>query len=168
MTRSNTEKSSVAARTRGYPSPAFLLAALILLSPAAYAQQRSITGYPVEIVAGDQLLFSAGNKRVYNIKLQGIQTPHLSSRLGQAAKRHLKTLIAGRLIEISQLRQPPGSAIIAKVSYGGSDISLRMLKAGLGIEATSELKDPAVVRRYKQAELQARNRKLGIWDRKNH
>ncbi|OOZ35916.1 hypothetical protein BOW51_09780 [Solemya velesiana gill symbiont] len=135
----------------------------MILPSALAGQNQGITGYSIKVLSGDRFLFTPGDKAIYRIKLQGVQAPPVSSYLGQAAKRHLGMLVSGHLIEISNLHQGNDNTITGKVTYGGSDISLRMLKAGLAVETTAEIRSPSEVQQYKNAQKQARDRQLGIW-----
>ncbi|MES9868983.1 MAG: thermonuclease family protein [Sedimenticola sp.] len=141
-----------------------LLVALLFFAADVVAQQQELDGYPIKILSGDQLLLTTGNKKVHRIKIRGIRVPPLTSYLGQSAKRHLRMLAAGHLIQVTDIRQDDPDLLKGRLRYGGSDLGLRMIKAGLAVIEGSELREQDIPV-YQQAQRQARNSGIGIWGR---
>ncbi|MES9957206.1 MAG: thermonuclease family protein [Sedimenticola sp.] len=141
-----------------------LLVALLFFAAAVVAQPRDLNGYPIKILSGEQLLLTTGNKVVHRIEIRGIRVPPLTSYLGQSAKRHLRMLTAGHLIQVVDIGQQNPDLLKGRLLYGGSDLGFRMIKAGLAVTEPSELRKQDLPA-YQQAQQQARNSGIGIWGR---
>ena len=124
---------------------------------------QTVSGRPLQILSGDRLLLMSQDNNLYRIVLAGIEAPPPESRWGAAAKRHLSTLVLGRVVSVESARLRPGTdELPARVLLGGADINLRMLQAGL---ARHKPGDRPADRRdgYAAAEQQARDAGQGIW-----
>ena len=72
-------------------------------------------------------------------------------------------LLAGRFVTVDVITRHPGGVILGRVLHGGADVGLQMLKSGLAEAAADDGLDPALMKRYRQAEQEARSRQMGYW-----
>ncbi|MCP3668969.1 MAG: thermonuclease family protein [Gammaproteobacteria bacterium] len=133
---------------------------LLLLTQTIAAE--SISGRPSRIISGDKLVLTTSDNQHIDIQLLGIQAPPLKSRWGRAARKQLSSLIAGRPVAVEyQIRNRWGHPL-GKVFLGGSDVSLRLLEAGLATHKPDfqTLRDNSL---YSKAVHKAKRLRLGIW-----
>ncbi|MCP4126482.1 MAG: thermonuclease family protein [Gammaproteobacteria bacterium] len=133
---------------------------LLLLTQTVAAE--TISGRPSRIISGDKLVLTTGDNQHLDIQLLGIQAPPLKSRWGRAARKRLSSLIAGRPVTVEyQIRNRWGHPL-GKVLLGGSDVSLRLLEAGLATHKPDfqTLRDNS---QYSKAVRKAKRLRLGIW-----
>ncbi len=138
--------------------PFFLL--LLLLTHTAVAE--TISGRPSRIISGDKLVLSTEDNRHLKIQLLGIQAPPLKSRWGRAARKQLSTLVAGRPVAVEYHIRNRWGLPLGKVLLGNSDISLRLLEAGLAIHKPGfqTLQDN---NHYSKAMRKAKSLRMGVW-----
>jgi len=143
---------------------------LLVFSHAESREVQSVFGRPLKILSGDRLLLTGEDNTLYRIRLSGIEAPSPDSRWGAAAKRHLGTLVLGRVVRVEFVRWQEGvGSLPAKVLLGGADVNLRLIQAGLARHTPSG--QPATERTgYAEAERRARHKRQGIWsqDRTTH
>jgi len=139
---------------------AILLTSLLLLTQAVVAE--AISGRPSRIISGNKLVLTTGDNQHIKIQLLGIQTPPLRSRWGRAARKQLSSLVAGRPVSVEYHIRNRWGQPLGKVLLGNSDISLRLLEAGLAMHKPDfqTLRDNSL---YSQAMRKAKRLRLGIW-----
>ena len=138
---------------------AFLIL-LLLLTQAVVAE--TISGRPSRIISGDKLVLTTDENQHLEIQLLGIQAPPLKSRWGRAARKQLSALVAGRPVSVEYHIRNRWGHPMGKVFLGNSDISLRLLEAGLATHKPDfqTLKDNNL---YSQVVRKAKKFRLGIW-----
>jgi micrococcal nuclease len=137
---------------------------LILLGLFATQQvaAETISGRPSRIISGDKLVLTAGDNQNTEIQLLGIQAPALKTRWGRAARKQLSMLVAGKPVSVEYHIRNRWGHPWGKVLVGDSDVSLRLLQAGLVRHKPNfqTLKDNNI---YSRAAHNARELRLGIW-----
>lgn len=133
---------------------------LLLLTQAVVAE--TISGRPSRIISGDKLVLTTSDNQHLDIQLLGIQAPPLKSRWGRAARKQLSSLIAGRPVVVEYRIRNRWGHPLGKVLLGNSDVSLRLLEAGLGTHKPDfqTLRDNNL---YSKAIRKAKRLRLGIW-----
>lgn len=140
------------------------LLALLLLVPAL-AWADLITGKVVGVHDGDTLTVLNAGKVQHKIRLAGIDAPELGQAYGQASKKHLAELVAGKTVSVEWDRLDKYRRIIGKVLLDGQDVCLAQITAGMAWHYKKYESEQTLADRntYSVAEQEARNSKRGLW-----
>ena len=95
----------------------------------------------------------------YKVRLDRIDAPESDQPFGEASKRHLKSIIAGRRVAVQYEREDKYGRLLGIVFLEGEDINLRMVKDGCAWHYRHFDDTPA----YAAAEREARSAKRGLW-----
>jgi endonuclease YncB( thermonuclease family) len=109
-------------------APAILLGMLLISAPS-FADE--ITGKVVKVADGDTVTILDGARTQHRIRLSGIDAPESSQDYGQASKKNLVRLVAGKRVKIQYAKKDKYGRIIGKIIYDGRDINLEQLRKGL-------------------------------------
>ena len=134
----------------------YLLFLIVILLPPASAWAMDLSGQVIAVPDATRIV------------LQTEQGARLRVKLGHKAKGklligHLHMLLAGRFVTVDVITRHSGGVILGRVLHGGADVGLQMLKSGLAEAAADDGLDPALMKRYRQAEQEARSRQMGYW-----
>ncbi len=136
---------------------------LALLFGTTSALGLTLSGRVFRVTSGDQLTIIDTANALHRVRLAGIRAPEPNQPFGGDARKHLRALLLGRFAIVHYRRRDGARRIIGKVTYGGADVNLRQIQAGLArFQPDHDLVD-GDRRRYRQAEEQARGAGLGIW-----
>ncbi len=160
-----------------------MLALFVMLSFSLFSGE--IAGRVVRVADGDTItiLVSGGTNPVasepvgsrvprdrtspavtqHKIRLQGIDAPEKSQAFGNASRKHLSSLVAGKNVSVKYTKRDKYGRILGTVFADGKDVNLEMLKAGLAWHYKRFDSTPA----YAQAEAAARAARLGLWQDKS-
>jgi endonuclease YncB( thermonuclease family) len=97
--------------------------------------------------------------KAVKIRLEGIDCPEMGQDFGTRAKRFTSSLVFGRDVQVKEYSRDRYGRMVARVSLGGQDVSLEIIKAGLAWYYKKYSSDPALA----EAEERARNAKQGLW-----
>ena len=78
-----------------------LLVLLLLLSQQSFA--GTLTAKVVKIADGDTITVLDSTNTQHRIRLTGIDTPEMGQPFGNAAKKYMTTLVAGKMVCYHQL-----------------------------------------------------------------
>lgn len=146
----------------GHFLPLSILLYLILASASPALQAAELAGRVVNVFSGVQIeLLSEQNAR-FPIRLQGIELIAQRSGPRRAVQRRLNGLIGGRFVQINTAGNRQQGSLLGFVSWGGSEINLRLVKEGLARVVPEQL-DKDRLALYQQHEQAARERRLGHW-----
>jgi endonuclease YncB( thermonuclease family) len=133
----------------------FCACALVLLG-------ETFTGKCVGVSDGDTIsVMKAG--RAVKIRLEGIDCPELRQDFGTRAKQFTSALVFGKSVQVKEYSRDRYGRMVAKVSVGGQDVSLEIIKAGLAWQYKKYSSDPVLA----EAEEWARKAKQGLWSTPN-
>ncbi len=139
-----------------------------LLFRSIAASADTLTGKVVKVADGDTITVLDNNTQ-HKIRLQGIDAPERKQPFGNASRKHLARLVAGKTVTVNWDKRDRYSRIVGFVLVDGQDVNLVQVKAGMAWfyryyqrELSSEDR-----RRYATAENQARTDRLGLWQDKN-
>ncbi len=139
-----------------------------LLFRSIAASADTLTGKVVKVADGDTITVLDNNTQ-HKIRLQGIDAPERKQPFGNASRKHLASLVAGKTVTVKWAKRDRYSRIVGFVLVDGHDVNLAQVKAGMAWfyryyqrELSSEDR-----RRYATAENQARTDRLGLWQDKN-
>jgi endonuclease YncB( thermonuclease family) len=144
----------------------FYLAAFILtllLSPTAFAE--TLTGKVVKVTDGDTVQVLDASKRLYKIRLSGIDAPETGQAYGRKAKAYLLQLVARKRVQVEWNKRDRYKRIVGKIIHDGRDVNLAMVRAGLAwwYRKYAREQSPADRRLYEAAEDRARADRVGLW-----
>mgnify|MGYP002640477148 FL=1 len=97
--------------------------------------------------------------------MAGIVAPAMDDFFGERSRLNLNKIVDGQPVEVEYIQRDRYGRIIGKLLLQGRDINLQQIKDGYAIhykpqsENQSE-KDRAI---YKAAEVQAKQKKTGLW-----
>jgi endonuclease YncB( thermonuclease family) len=123
------------------------LTVLVVVSVPAFAD--TLTGRVVKVTDGDTINVLDHANTQYRIRLQGIDAPERKQAYGNASRKHLSSLVAGKTVTVEWDKRDRYGRTVGFVIVDGQDANLEQLKAGM-----------AWFYRYYQKELSAEQRKL--------
>ncbi len=136
---------------------------LVVLSVAASAD--TLSGKVIKVADGDSITVLENNTQ-YKIRLQGIDAPERKQAFGNASRKHLASLVAGKEVKIEYQNYDRYGRVVGKVLVDYVDVCLEQVRAGYAWHYKKEL-SAENRKRYAQAEDQARTNKKGLWQDKN-
>ena len=146
----------------------FLVA--ILFSAASLAiQAATLIGKVVGISDGDTIKVLDSNKAEHKIRLMGIDAPEKSQAFGSASKQALSNYLYQREVTVEYKKKDRYQRILGKVILDKQDICLTMISDGMAWHYKDYEKEQSKTDRdlYSQAELKARQAKIGLWQDAN-
>ncbi len=105
----------------------------------------------------------------HRIRLQGIDAPERKQAFGNASRKHLATLVAGKEVTVEWAKRGRYGRIVGFVIVDRQDVNLAQVKAGMAWFYRYYQKELSAENRklYAQAEDEARANKKGLWQDKN-
>jgi micrococcal nuclease len=122
------------------------------------AAAPTFTGKVVGVPDGDTLVVLNGRETV-RVRLEGIDCPELGQGFGRNAKRFTSSLIYKKRVEVRGKEWDRLGRLVARVSIGGRDVSLELVRAGLAWHFTWYSSDKQLA----EAEREARAEKRELW-----
>ena len=119
----------------------------------------SITGKVVSVSDGDTITILDSSKKTHKIRFEHIDTPEKNQAYGQAAKKHLSTLVFGKIVEAKVKTKDRYGRSIATIFLEDKNINLEMVKAGYAWHYKIYSKDKS----FAEAEVISRKAKKGLW-----
>ena len=150
-----------------------LLGILLLLSQ--YSVAGTLTGKVVTIADGDTITVLDSTNTQHRIRLTGIDTPEMGQPFGNAAKKHMTTLVAGKMVMVEYVESDRYGRILGKVWVQPADcpncgktldVNLAQLTVGLAWWYRRYAKEQSAEDRgrYEFAEYEAKAKRVGLWD----
>jgi endonuclease YncB( thermonuclease family) len=135
-----------------------------LLIDGKFAERR-ITGKVVGVHDGDTATVLDAEKRQYKFRFNGIDAPELKQDFGNKSKQHLSDLIFGKEVTVIFNKVDKYGRFVGKIMVNGIDANLEQIKAGLAWHYKKYASEQSETDRktYSEAEIKARNAKLGFW-----
>ena len=137
----------------------FLIILLIICWPlTAHAWMAKV----VSVTDGDTIKVSNVGHEQVKIRLYGIDSPEKGQPYGQAAGKHLASLIAGKMVDIEPVTEDRYGRTVAIVTNAETNVNQEMIRAGY---AWVYLKycDQPFCDYWLVLENEARANKLGLW-----
>lgn len=123
----------------------------------------SITGKVVSVSDGDTITILAISKKTHKIRFEHIDTPEKSQAYGQAAKKHLSSIVFGKTVEAKVKTTDRYGRSIATIFLEDKNINLEMVKAGYAWHYKKYSKDII----FAAEEVISRKAKKGLWQDSN-
>lgn len=138
------------------------------------AVHADISGKVVAVTDGDTIRVLDDNGRQHKIRLAGIDAPEKSQPFGNASRKHLASMVAGKYVRIETLNKDRYGRVLGKVWVQPRDCSScgktlnanhAQILSGMAWWYRDYASDqsPEDRGRYKSAVDEARKRKLGLW-----
>jgi len=163
-------------RTKTGPTLVGLTLALLF---ANRAWGDLLEGRVVRVSDGDTIVVLDSNKQQHKIRLAGIDAPESQQPFGEASRKHLAQLVAGKTVSIDWTKHDKYGRIVGKVRVAPSDACpdsrpecpktldacLAQITSGLAwhfkrYQAEQSEEDRE---RYAFAEVEARAKRAGLW-----
>jgi len=140
---------------------------LLLAAPTAFAD--TLTGKVVKVADGDSISVLDSTNTQHRIRLQGIDAPERKQAFGNASRKHLATLVAGKTVTVKWVKRDRYGRIVGFVIVDGHDMNLVQVKAGMAWFYRYYQKELSRENRklYAQVEDQARSERRGLWQDKS-
>jgi len=152
-----------------------LLAILLLAATPSFA--RTIEGKVIKVADGDTITVLDSNKEQHRIRLAGIDAPEKRQPFGNASRKKLHELVAGKEVRVEFEKYDRYRRIVGKVLIGPPDCpscsktldtGLAQITTGMAWwyrryahEQSSEDRG-----RYEFAEQEAKAKRVGLWQEK--
>jgi endonuclease YncB( thermonuclease family) len=122
-------------------------------------------GRVIHVADGDTLTVLSSDQQEFKIRLQGIDSPERKQPFGNVCKQQLLTLAINQKADVEAYKQDKYGRVVAKVSVNGKDVALEQLRTGCAWHYTAYAKEqnPHDRDAYAQAEQQARQSNIGLW-----
>lgn len=127
---------------------------------------ETLVGRVIAVSDGDTIKVLDDTKRLFVIRLMGIDAPEKVQPFGQRSKQSLSDLVFHDRVEVQWSKRDRYSRLIGKVLRAdGSDVCLEQLTRGMAWHYKQYAKDQFFDDRHKydQAELLAREARIGLW-----
>jgi len=134
------------------------LGILLLCSLPADAQER-FTGKVVGVADGDTVSVLRDGRSV-RVRLEGIDCPEKGQDFSQRAKQFTSELTFGKEATVEVRDVDRYGRLVARISVGGQDVSVALVRAGLAWHFTKYSRDPVLA----DAEQVARAARRGLWE----
>lgn len=144
----------------------FLLIVAVIHFAAATA---TLHGKVVGVTDGDTITVLDAEAAEHKVRLMGIDAPEKTQDFGTQSKRALSNMIFQKPVTVQYNKQDRYKRKVGKVILNNQDICLLMIQDGWAWHYKEyELEQSKTDRDlYSQAELKARNEKIGLWQSSN-
>lgn len=139
--------------------------ASLLLAFSFPALAESLSGRVVKVTDGDTITVLDASKQQHKIRLNGIDAPELKQAYGQASRKHLAGIVAGKPVTVEWHKHDKYQRIVGKVLQNGQDVCLEQIKAGMAWHYKKYEKEQPPEDRvsYAAAEDEARTAHRALW-----
>jgi endonuclease YncB( thermonuclease family) len=133
------------------------------------AKAEVLIGTVVGISDGDTITVVDADKTKHKIRLMGIDAPEKSQDFGAASKQALSNYIYQREVTVDYKKLDKYKRKVGKVILDKQDICLAMISDGMAWHYKDYEKEQSKTDRdlYSQAELKARESRIGLWQDSN-
>lgn len=133
------------------------------------AKAEVLVGKVVSISDGDTITVLDKKNTEHKIRLMGIDAPEKKQEFGNESKKALSNYIYKKEVTVEYKKQDRYKRKVGKVILDEQDICLQMVKDGLAWHYKDYEKEQSKTDRdlYSQAEIKARNEKVGLWNTSN-
>jgi endonuclease YncB( thermonuclease family) len=133
---------------------------------ASLLQAETIVGRVVAVSDGDTIKVLDDNRKMFVIRLKGIDAPEKSQSFGQRAKQSLSELVFESRVEVHWHKRDRYDRIVGKVlGASGTDICLEQIARGMAWHYKQYASEQSAedLRNYTHAEVTARAAQVGLW-----
>jgi endonuclease YncB( thermonuclease family) len=132
---------------------------LLLLPSCSPADPPAVfTATLGKVMDGDSFYVKADGRKV-EVRLQGVDCPEKGQPFGDEARQFTREFLKGRALAVEGLGRDDYGRTLARVSAGGRDLALELVRAGLAWHYTRYSSD----RELAAAEREAQRAERGLW-----
>jgi endonuclease YncB( thermonuclease family) len=150
-----------------------LIFIFLLLFPSIAFSQITLSGKVIQVKDGDTVVITpADGGQFFTCRLYGIDTPEIQhgkkpgQPYGEDATKELKRLILGHTVDVILTGAKTYNREVCIIKKDSININLEMVKLGYAWAYRQYLKRP-YASEYINAENEARNKRLGLWQQNN-
>jgi endonuclease YncB( thermonuclease family) len=157
----------------------FFLSAFLLVSSLVHSTSFALTieGQVVHVADGDTITVLDSDNEQHRVRLAGIDAPEKGQPFGNASRKKLRNLVAGKEVRVELEKYDRYGRIVGKVWVTPPDCPTcgKMLDVGLAqitsgmawwFRRYSHEQSPEDQERYEFAEQEAKAKKIGLWQDK--
>jgi len=125
----------------------------------------TLEGTVVGIADGDTLTLLDGGRTQHRVRLAGIDAPEKRQAFGSRAQQALASAVFRRKVTVVWHKRDRYGRLVAKVLVEGRDVGLALVSAGFAWHYKAFEKEQSAEERasYADAEVKARQQRLGLW-----
>ncbi len=126
---------------------------------------KLIEGKVTDVFDGDTLSVETKDRKVYAVRMLGIDAPEDKQTHGAKSKKRLSDLISGKKVTVLVKRMDVYNRYLGTVYLKGKDINLELIKTGMAWHHAPYARELRADDRkaYSEAEQKARAEKIGLW-----
>ena len=142
-----------------------LLKCIVLMLLVSEANAEIIFGRVIGLSDGDTITVLDTDKTEHKVRLTGIDAPEKSQAFGAASKQALSNYIYQKEVTVDYKKLDKYKRKVGKVILDRQDVCLAMIELGMAWHYKDYEKEQSKTDRdlYRQAELKARQSKIGLW-----
>ena len=146
-----------------------LLKCIVLMLLVSEANAEIIFGRVIGVSDGDTITVLDTDKIEHKVRLMGIDVPEKSQAFGAASKQALSNYIYQKEVTVDYKKLDKYKRIVGKVILERQDVCLAMIIDGMAWHYKDYEKEQSKKDRdlYSQAEIKARQAKIGLWQDAN-
>lgn len=126
---------------------------------SAYVDSGKLEGKVVSVSDGDTVTILLADNKKEKIRLNQIDAPESGQDFGNASKKNLSKLIAGKQITVATKERDKYGRMVGTIFIDNKDINLEQVKLGMAWVYTKYASDPA----YFEAHDKAKSDTVGLW-----
>lgn len=143
--------------------------ALLLFVFFAQATLADVSGIVIAVTDGDTIKVLDSDSVEHKIRLTGVDAPERGQPYGNASRKHLADLVAGKRVTVESTKSDRYGRVLGKVIVDGADANLEQVKAGYAWWYRYYAKEQPRTDQetYEQAEDSAKAAGRGLWAETN-
>ena len=126
---------------------------------------KTVVGKVVGVHDGDTITLLDGDKTQYKIRFNRIDAPELKQDFGNKSKENLSDMVFGKEVTLRYNKIDKYRRIVGNIYLDGKDMNLEQIKAGFAwhYKKYQDEQSESDRKAYAEAEIKAREAKLGLW-----
>lgn len=144
----------------------FRIAVVLACLCASISHGKTIVGQVVAVSDGDTIKVLDDTKKLFVIRLMGIDAPEKAQAFGQRSKQSLSELVFHSRVEVQWNKHDRYARVVGKVlRTDGTDVCLEQISRGMAWHYKQYASEQLVEDRHKydQAERASRDARIGLW-----
>jgi endonuclease YncB( thermonuclease family) len=133
---------------------------------ASLVHAEALVGQVIAVSDGDTIKVLDDTKKLFVIRLVGIDAPEKAQSFGQKSKKSLSELVFNSRVEVQWSKRDRYERIVGKViSADGSDVGLVQITRGMAWHYKQYANEQSIEDRHKysQAEETTKDSRVGLW-----
>jgi len=129
------------------------------------AKMVRLSGKVVDVHDGDTIRVLNDQKQQIKCRFNGIDAPELIQDFGNRSKQSLAEMVFGKQVTVEYDKIDKYGRNVCKILIDGKDINLEQVKRGMAwhYKKYQNEQTPEDKKAYAEAEINARNQKIGLW-----